>query len=59
MSTRTPQPRTDESTREIVDQAIAAMPTVGLRRAAEFLAAMRVAPRVAVRALVYPQRRRA
>lgn len=50
--------RTDHHTRDIVDQAIAALPKVGLRRAAEFLAAMNVAPDVAVRTLCYPHRRR-
>ncbi|MFD2365777.1 hypothetical protein [Pseudoduganella sp. GCM10020061] len=59
MTTRTPHPRTDRNTSAIVEQAIAALPRVGLRQAAEFLAAMRVAPRVAVRTLVYPGRRRA
>ena len=58
MTTRTPHPRTDRATSDIVDQAIAALPRVGLRQAAEFLAAMRVAPKVAIRTLVYPARRR-
>lgn len=59
MKTRTPHPRTDRTTSELVDQAVSALPRVGLRQAAEFLAAMRVAPTVAVRTLVYPGRRRA
>lgn len=50
--------RTDMWTREVVDQAIAAMPAIGLRQAAEFLSAMKVPPDIAVRTLVYPQRRR-
>ena len=59
MRTRTPYSRTDRATSDIVDQAVSALPRVGLRQAAEFLAAMQVAPKVAVRALVYPRRRRA
>ena len=51
-------PRHDQKTREVVDQAIAAMPSIGLRDAAEFLSAMKVPPEVAVRTLVYPHRRR-
>ena len=58
MKKRTPHPRTDRSTSDIVDRAVTALPRVGLRQAADFLAAMRVAPKVAVRALVYPRRRR-
>jgi hypothetical protein len=51
--------RADIKTREVVDQAIAAVPAVGLRQAAEFLRAMNVPHWVAVRTLVYPNRRRA
>lgn len=51
--------RSDMHTREVVDQAISAIPVVGLQRAAEFLSAMNVPHEVAVRALCYPHRRRA
>ena len=51
-------PRTDFRTRDVVNQAIASIPTVGLQRAAEFLAAMNVPAEVAIRTLVYPNRRR-
>lgn len=51
--------RTDMRTRDLVNQAIASVPTLGLQRAAEFLAAMNVPAEIAVRALVYPDRRRA
>jgi hypothetical protein len=50
--------RTDMRTRDLVNQAIASIPTLGLQRAAEFLAAMNVPAEVAVRTLVYPDRRR-
>lgn len=50
--------RVDLRTRDLVDQAIASVPTLGLQRAAEFLATMNVPAEVAVRVLVYPQRRR-
>jgi hypothetical protein len=50
--------RTDLRTRDLVNQAIASVPTLGLQRAAEFLAAMNVPAEIAVRTLVYPQRRR-
>jgi len=50
--------RTDVHTRDLVDQAIASIPTLGLQRAAEFLAAMNVPAEIAVRTLVYPHRRR-
>jgi hypothetical protein len=50
--------RTDMRTRDLVNQAVASVPTLGLQRAAEFLAAMNVPAEIAVRALVYPQRRR-
>ena len=51
--------RTDSRTRDLVNQAIASVPTLGLQRAAEFLATMNVPAEVAVRVLVYPHRRRA
>ncbi|WP_306392793.1 hypothetical protein [Telluria beijingensis] len=51
--------RTDSRTRDLVNQAVASIPTLGLQRAAEFLATMNVPAEVAVRALVYPKRRRA
>jgi hypothetical protein len=51
--------RTDVRTRDLVNQAVASVPTLGLQRAAEFLAAMNVPAEVAVRALVYPKQRRA
>jgi hypothetical protein len=51
--------RTDMRTRDLVNQAIASVPTLGLQRAAEFLAAMNVPAEIAVRTLVYPHRRRA
>lgn len=50
--------RTDIRTRDLVNQAIASVPTLGLQRAAEFLATMNVPAEVAVRVLVYPNRRR-
>jgi len=52
------RPRTDMRTRDLVNQAVASIPTLGLQRAAEFLAAMNVPAEVAVRTLVYPHRRR-
>ena len=51
--------RTDMRTRDLVNQAVASIPTLGLQRAAEFLAAMNVPAEIAVRTLVYPHRRRA
>lgn len=45
-------------TRDLVNQAVASVPTLGLARAAEFLAAMGVPSDIAVRTLVYPHRRR-
>ena len=51
--------RTDNRTRDLVNQAVASIPTRGLQRAAEFLATMNVPAEVAVRVLVYPNRRRA
>jgi len=50
--------RTDGRTRDLVNQAVASVPTLGLQRAAEFLATMNVPAEVAVRVLVYPNRRR-
>jgi hypothetical protein len=52
------QVRSDLRTRDVVNQAIAALPEIGLKRAAEFLAAMGVPHEVAVRTLVYPTMRR-
>jgi hypothetical protein len=52
------RPRTDMRTRDLVNQAVASVPTLGLQRAAEFLAAMNVPAEIAVRTLVYPNRRR-
>jgi len=51
--------RLDHRTRDLVNQAVASVPTLGLQRAAEFLATMNVPAKVAVRVLVYPHRRRA
>jgi len=51
--------RVDDRTRDLVNQAVASIPTLGLARAAEFLATMNVPAEVAVRALVYPKLRRA
>ncbi len=50
--------RNDIRTRDLVNQAVASIPTLGLQRAAGFLAAMNVPAEVAVRTLVYPHRRR-
>jgi hypothetical protein len=50
--------RTDIRTRDLVNQAVASVPTLGLPRAAEFLATMKVPTEVAIRVLVYPNRRR-
>ena len=52
------QVRTDHRTRDIVNQAVAALPEVGLRRAAAFLFAMGVPPPSAMRTLVDPGQRR-
>jgi len=52
------KPRTDMRTRDLVNQAVASVPSLGLQRAAEFLAAMNVPAEIAVRTLVYPNRRR-
>ena len=43
---------------DTINQAIAAIPTLGLQQVAEFLNAMNVPPEVAIRTLVYPGRRR-
>lgn len=51
--------RVDSRTSDLVNQAVASIPTLGLQRAAEFLATMNVPAEVAVRVLVYPARRRA
>jgi hypothetical protein len=50
--------RTDVRTRDLINQAIASVPTLGMQRAAAFLAASNVPPEIAVRCLVYPQKRR-
>jgi hypothetical protein len=52
------QTRTDFRTRDVINQAIASIPSVGLQRAAEFLSAMNVPAEIAIRTLVYPNRRR-
>ena len=41
------KPRTDMRTRDLVNQAVASIPTLGLQRAAEFLAAMNVPAEIA------------
>ena len=46
-------PRTDFFTRDVVNQAIAAIPVVGVQQAAEYLASMNVPPEVAIRTLKY------
>lgn len=51
--------RSNRKMRDIVDQAVSALPEVGIRKSAEFMASMHVPIEVAVRALVYPKRRRA
>ena len=50
--------RTDFRTRDVVNQAVAAIPSLGLQKAAEFLSAMNVPPEVALRARVYPVKRK-
>jgi len=50
--------RTDLRTRDLINQAIASVPTLGVQRAAAFLAAMNVPAEIAVRCLCNPQRRR-
>jgi hypothetical protein len=64
MNTTTQRPgarmmRTDVRTCDLINQAIASIPSVGLPRAAEFLASMNVPAEIAIRTLVYPARRRA
>jgi hypothetical protein len=51
--------RTNRRMGNVVDQAIAALPQAGIRKSAEYLFTMGVPLEVAVRTLVYPQRRRA
>ncbi len=51
--------RTDVRTCDLINQAIASIPSVGLQRAAEFLNSMNVPAEIAIRTLVYPARRRA
>jgi hypothetical protein len=51
--------RTNHRMRGLVDQAVTALPDVGVRKAAEFLHSLHVPIEIAVRTLVYPQRRRA
>ncbi|NHZ34196.1 MULTISPECIES: hypothetical protein [Massilia] len=53
-----PSPRTDFRTRDVVNQAIAAIPSVGVQQAAEFLAAMNVPSEIAIRTLIYKGTRR-
>lgn len=50
--------RTDLRTRDLVNQAIASVPALGVQRAAAFLAAMNVPAEIALRCLCQPQRRR-
>lgn len=50
--------RTDLRTRDLINQAIASIPTLGVQKAAAFLAAMNVPPEVAVRCLLQPGKRR-
>jgi hypothetical protein len=64
MNTTTQRPgtrmmRTDVRTCDLINQAIASIPSVGLPRAAEYLASMNVPAEIAIRTLVYPARRRA
>ena len=49
--------RTDFRTRDLVNQAIAAIPSLGVQQVAEYLSAMNVPPEVAIRAL-HPEKRR-
>jgi hypothetical protein len=56
---RTRMMRNDVRTCDLINQAIASIPSVGLPRAAEFLASMNVPAEIAIRTLVYPARRRA
>jgi hypothetical protein len=50
--------RTDLRTRDLINQAIASVPTLGVQRAAAFLAAMNVPAELAVRCLCNPNQRR-
>ncbi len=52
------QMRTDFRTRDVVNQAIAAVPALGVQQVAEFLSAMKVPPEVAIRILASPAARR-
>lgn len=51
-------PRTDFRTRDVVNQAIAAIPTLGVQQVAEFLSAMNVPAAVAIRTLAGSARRK-
>jgi hypothetical protein len=51
--------RTDLRTRDLINQAIASVPALGVQRAAAFLAAMNVPAEIAVRCLCTAHRRRA
>ncbi len=51
-------PRTDFRTRDVVNQAIAAIPTLGVQQVAEFLSAMKVPSDVAIRTLAESARRK-
>ena len=51
LTIRPAHPRTDFFTRDVVNQAIAAIPTLGVQQAAEYLASMNVPPEVAIRTL--------
>ena len=50
--------RTDLRTRDLINQAVASVPALGVQRAAAFLAAMNVPPETAVRCLCNPGKRR-
>jgi hypothetical protein len=50
--------RTDVRTRDLINQAIESVPTLGVQKAAAFLAAMNVPAELALRCLAYPHRRR-
>jgi hypothetical protein len=50
--------RSDVRTRDLINQAIASVPTLGMRRAAAFLAASNVPPEIALRCLLHPEKRR-
>jgi len=57
-ASRAPLTRSDVRTRDVINQAIASVPAFGIRRAASFLAAMKVPPEIAVRCLCDRARRR-